>query len=291
MILKASMASFPFDVQVLPLSVKSVPFANQRVRLVDPKRRLKEPDYLEAVNTPRAGKGHFVAKELSLYEFRLVGVTGGPDISKSSVNKDIYTVSIFVERPWVSNHVWDMLIVNLLLVLALTSLWGPSTELALRMSIALTVLLTTAAYNSVRPRPIEKWPQATCHDWSEQTTMLLVAVVAIWDVFATTVCAGQHPDAPSYLVAVTYEYDDENPGQCGLGWCYARSMDCNALLVIVMIWVVGAFLMLHRIFSTRHKALVHLRNEHSEREDVVDERFRHSSSLFGLAGTTRSFSN
>eukprot|EP00928_Gymnodinium_smaydae_P048912 TRINITY_DN32772_c0_g1_i2.p1 TRINITY_DN32772_c0_g1~~TRINITY_DN32772_c0_g1_i2.p1 ORF type:complete len:349 (-),score=24.16 TRINITY_DN32772_c0_g1_i2:261-1307(-) len=268
-ILRASLQSFPFDVQIVPLSVKSVPFKGHRVRLVDPVQRLTSSDYLEYAHTQRAGKGHFVVKEVSLYDFRIVGVTGGPDHSRSAAKQDIYTVSIFVERPWVSNHVWDLLIMNLLLLLALTSIWGPSTELSLRMSIALTVLLTTAAYNSARPGPIEKWPQATCHDWALQMTMTFVAVVALWDVFATTVCAGQHPDSPEYLIQVTYRFEEAYPGQCGMGWCVARQIDCNALILFLTVWIVAVATMLYRILRTRRAALEELGSEQEEIEEIV----------------------
>merc|ERR1719265_1293548 len=163
MILQASLKSFPFDIQVLPFAVKAEQFSRQRIKLVDPHARLKDPDYKKAHYKKRGGKGHLVAEKLAMYQFNVIGITGDQDLERSA-HGDIYRVDCFVERPRMSNYVWDLLIMLLLLTLAVTSLWSPSPELSMRMSIAMTVLLTTAAYNSNRPRAIELYPDATFHD-------------------------------------------------------------------------------------------------------------------------------
>jgi len=56
-----------------------------------------------------------------MYQFRLVGITGQQHFGKSA-NGDIYQVSMLVQRPPFSNYVWDLLIMNLLLLVNLTLL-------------------------------------------------------------------------------------------------------------------------------------------------------------------------
>merc|ERR1719394_964731 len=141
---------------------------------------------------------------------------------------DVYEVSVFVQRPLFASYFWDLVIMNLLVLLAATAFWDTaSPELSSRMSISLTIILTLAAYTSSRPAPIEKAPYVTFHDWVEQISMFLVTGISMQNVFAVVTCGGQHEDAPDYMAE---EYE-RHPVSCSVGWCKSREIDCRALVV------------------------------------------------------------
>eukprot|EP00927_Polykrikos_kofoidii_P045372 TRINITY_DN3931_c0_g3_i1.p1 TRINITY_DN3931_c0_g3~~TRINITY_DN3931_c0_g3_i1.p1 ORF type:complete len:860 (-),score=99.45 TRINITY_DN3931_c0_g3_i1:214-2793(-) len=239
---------FPFDVQVLPVRLKALrcrglslgtPMLGMcgqeqthRVPLIDNGRLTSQPGYLGTHPRFRA-QGHFAVPtaDESLLEFNIRQLAGRhPEPQRS----DIYEVSILVERPFRGSYSWDLLIMNLLVLLAATALWDTAApELSSRMSISLTILLTLAAYCGSRPAPIERAPYVTLHDWCEQMSILLVTGISFQNVFAVALCGGHHEEAPIHMKDM-YE---ENQGICDVGWCFSRKVDCHAILVLIVTWV------------------------------------------------------
>eukprot|EP00927_Polykrikos_kofoidii_P045370 TRINITY_DN3931_c0_g1_i1.p1 TRINITY_DN3931_c0_g1~~TRINITY_DN3931_c0_g1_i1.p1 ORF type:complete len:884 (-),score=96.26 TRINITY_DN3931_c0_g1_i1:707-3358(-) len=239
---------FPFDVQVLPVKMKALrcrglslgtPMVDMcrkeqihRVPLIDNGRMTSQPGYLGTHPHLRA-KGHFAVPgaDASLLEFNIRQLAGHhPEPQR----RDMYEVSILVERPFRGSYSWDLLIMNLLVLLAASALWDTAApELSSRMSISLTIILTLAAYCGSRPAPIEKAPYVTLHDWCEQMSMLLVTGISFQNVFAVVLCGGHHGEAPIHMKDM-YE---ENQEICDVGWCFSRKVDCHAILILIVTWV------------------------------------------------------
>lgn len=237
----ADLRCFPFDLQALPIRVRAgrcqglllgTPAAGAatrettgRVNLSDDGAMKFDERYLK-LDACMRGHGHYAAigAAEALQEFTLRGVTGHhPDKQR----RDAYEVCIVVARPKLSSYVWDMIIQNLLVLLATTSFWDTSTDLSSRMSISLTVLLTLAAYTAARPQAIEKAPYVTAHDWNEQTSMIVTTAISLQSVASVVLC-GQAKS------------DDEfkgNGAQCETGWCYSRGIDCSGFLFTLLIWL------------------------------------------------------
>lgn len=239
---------FPFDIQVLPVKLKAArcrglalgtprlePSAGEqihKVHLVDAGLFPPEAGYWETSPHLRS-RGHFAlpAADDSLLEFNISGLTG---CRPEPQRVDTYEVHILVERPKFASYVWDIVIMNLLVLLSATAFWDTAApELSSRMSISLTVILTLAAYTSSRPAPIEKAPYVTFHDWCEQVCMLLVTCISVQNVFAVVLCGGQHEEAPVYMV----EMFEQNQEICSVGWCLSRRIDCRGLIVLVVVWL------------------------------------------------------
>jgi hypothetical protein len=240
---------FPFDIQVLPIRLKAArcpaltpgtPAANVdrarerigRVPLVDQGDIPHELSYWATSPHLRA-RGHcaLAAADETLLEFNISGLTGcHPDAKRG----DVYEVHILVERPKFASYVWEMVIMNVLVLLAATAFWDTAApELSSRMSISLTIILTLAAYTSARPAPIEKAPYVTFHDWWEQVCMLLVTGISVQNVFAVVLCGGQHEEAPAYMA----EMFERNEEICSVGWCYSRNIDCRGLVYLLIAWI------------------------------------------------------
>lgn len=260
---------FPFDIQMLPIKLKaarcrglalgtpSVSWAQReqvsRVHLTDGLVP-RTPGYLES-HIRAVGQGHYAMPSAgdSLLEFRICGLTG---YHQDPHRGDIYDVSIFVARPFFASYFWDLVIMNLFVMLAATAFWDTAApELSSRMSISLTVILTLAAYTSSRPEPIAKAPYVTFHDWCEQMSMFLVTGISAQNVFAVVMCGGQHGEAPPYMVA---EFQD-NQERCALGWCKSRSVDCQGLVVLLVTWLLLIVYSCIWLVRTRRRATKELR--------------------------------
>lgn len=183
-----------------------------------------------------------------MLEFHVRGITGcHPDPDRG----DVYEVSILVERPFPGHHIYDLVIMNLLVGLAASAFWDTAApELSSRMSISLTVILTLAAYTSSRPAPIEKAPYVTYHDWCEQMCMLLVTGISVQNVLAVVTCGGQHEEAPPYMTEMFERHTEE----CSVGWCLSRKIDCQGLLILLGAWVTLNVYSLFWLLRMRHRA-------------------------------------
>ncbi|CAE8649566.1 unnamed protein product, partial [Polarella glacialis] len=241
---------FPFDIQALPIRLKArrcrglalgTPAAGARcdqcglVSLVDSSGMMLFESYLQH-DAHLKGRGNYAVATAgdALLEFNINGLTGRhPDAKRV----DIYEVCIFVKRPFLAHYFWDLLILNLLVMLATTAFWDTAAaDLSSRMSISLTVILTLAAYTSSRPAPIEKAPYVTFHDWVEQMSMFLVTGISVQNVVAVVSCGGQNSEAPPYM---TEEFERNRDG-CSLGWCMSRQIDCKGLTVLLVAWALLA---------------------------------------------------
>lgn len=236
---------FPFDRQALPIRLKSrrcrglalaTPMAGAqeqsgRVSLVESRAMLKDERYWQNHPYLRGGGNYAVATAGdALLEFGICGLAGQHPCKTQA---DVYEVNIFIKRPFFASYFWDLVILNLLVMLAATAFWDTAApELSSRMSISLTVILTLAAYTSSRPAPIEKAPYTTFHDWCEQMSMFLVTGISVQNVIAVVSCGGQHEEAPPYMA----EEFKQNEESCRLGWCKSRSIDCSSLIVLLVTW-------------------------------------------------------
>jgi len=266
---------FPFDIQVLPLKFKAArcrglalgtPFANEEnkhqvgvVHLVDVDDGLEMASKLLEKSEAEArfsSRGHFVMPSVdeSLIDFDMRGLAAcHPDSERG----DVYEVSVFVERPCFASYFWDLVIMNLLVVLAATAFWDTaSAELSSRMSISLTIILTLAAYTSSRPAPISKAPYVTFHDWVEQMCMFLVTGISVQNVFAVATCGGQSEDAPPYMAAEFASH----PERCGLAWCFSRRVDCQGFVILLVAWFGLALYSLSWLLRMRRHATRLLRH-------------------------------
>lgn len=262
---------FPFDVQVLPLRLKAAhrrSFAlgtlvgemgdcgrdgDVAVHLVDvgvSERTSLRPLQDEAEGR-LSGRGHWAAPSAdeALLEFDICSLTG---YHPHRERKDLYEVGILVQRPPFASYFWDIILMNLFVVLAATAFWDTSSaDLSSRMSISLTVILTLAAYTSSRPDPIAKAPYVTFHDWMEQMCMFLVTGISIQNVVAVVQCGGQSGDAPPYMQA---EFE-LNPELCAVGWCKSRNVDCRGLTLLVVCWVLLVLYSITWLVRTRRRAM------------------------------------
>lgn len=270
-----SLKCFPFDIQMLPVKLKAArcrglalgtPDSSAGVAVDDDREQIS----LVSLKTNRAtmfgdgyqstdahlrGQGHYAVPTAghSLLEFEICGLTGcHPDQRRC----DVYELCIFVERPFFASYFWDLVIMNLFVMLAATAFWDTAApELSSRMSISLTVILTLAAYTSSRPTPIAKAPYVTFHDWCEQMSMLLVTGISVQNVFAVVLCGGQHEEAPSYMV----EEFNRNLQSCELGWCMSRKIDCQGLVILLTAWLALAVYSCIWLVRTRSRATRGLR--------------------------------
>jgi hypothetical protein len=260
---------FPFDIQVLPIRLKAArcpilpagtPAANidrakeriGRVHLVDDAdmNMPQETSYWATKPHLRA-RGHcaLAAADETLLEFNISGLTGCHPNPKRG---DVYEVHILVERPKFASYVWEMVIMNVLVLLSASAFWDTAApELSSRMSISLTIILTLAAYTSARPAPIEKAPYVTFHDWWEQVCMLLVTGISVQNVFAVVLCGGHHEDAPAYMT----EMFERNQEMCSVGWCFSRKIDCSALVYLLIAWL--ALLLYSLLWLARTRRATH----------------------------------
>jgi len=267
---------FPFDIQVLPIKLKAA--RCQSLALGTPsmwqvstpgQQELEQVGFVNLISNPlmlwsqsyrnakpqMRGQGHHAAPGAgdALLEFRICGLTGTcPDSERG----DVYEVNIFVERPFFASYFWDLVILNLLVMLAASAFWDTAApELSSRMSISLTIILTLAAYTSSRPEPIAKAPYVTFHDWCEQISMFLVTGISVQNVFAVVMCGGQHQEAPPHMVT-EFEQNREN---CEQGWCKSRNIDCRALICLLCTWLALSIYSVCWLIRTRRRATLDLR--------------------------------
>jgi len=257
---------FPFDLQALPIRLRAgrcqgltlgTPAAGAvardevagRVNLLDNGSMLSDERY-KLLDARIRGRGHYAVPQAAeaLQEFNIKGITGHHHEKNRG---DAYEVCIVIERPKISSYFWDIIIQNLLVMLAATAFWDTaSADLSSKMSITLVVILTLAAYTSSRPSPIEKAPYVTLHDWNEQTSMMVTTVISLQNVLSVVRCGGEKPDAPSFMK----EEFERNADECAVGWCHARNRDCVGLLFTAGLWLL---LMLYSsiwLLRTRRRA-------------------------------------
>mmetsp|Transcript_63366 Transcript_63366/g.151206 ORF Transcript_63366/g.151206 Transcript_63366/m.151206 type:complete len:903 (+) Transcript_63366:141-2849(+) len=260
----ADLRCFPFDVLVLPIRLKAVRCRNlklgntldgashrDRVHLVDDGRMTRDEEYRDAEPRLR-GKGHHITRsaDRAMLEFDICGVSGG--LPSDELRTDMYEVKVVVRRPLLSNHCWDVITMNLLVLLAAASFWDSSApELSSRLGITLTVVLTLAAFTSARPAAIQKAPYVTFHDWCEQVSLLLVILIAVQNVVAVTLCGGEHEEAPSHMT----EIFERHSSSCEFSWCMSRAIDCHALLVLLIFWALLFLYSIIWVSRTRRNAV------------------------------------
>lgn len=256
---------FPFDIQALPVRLRAgrcqglalgtpaaggnVREATGRVTLVDGGAVMSSEHY-QRLDARMRGRGHYAVPSAAetLQEFKIKGITGH---HMEKQRTDNYEVCIIVERPKMSTYTWDIVIQNLLVFLAASAFWDASAaDLASRLSISLTVILTLAAYTSSRPSPIERAPYITLHDWNEQTSIFLTTVISFFSVLTIVQCGGERADAPVFMQEEYQLHVDV----CEVGWCYSRNVDCTGLLYSLGLWVLLLVYSLVWLLRTRHSA-------------------------------------
>lgn len=162
------------------------------------------------------------------------------DAEKATVLKQAnYQIHILVERPIMGTHyVWELGVLVVLVSLTSFSFWDTAApELSSRMSITLTLILTLAAFTSERPAEIAKIPSLTFQDRYETACFFMVAMVSVLNVISVTICGGEHPEAPEYMLKMY------SPVACQKGWCQSRVVDCTFFMGFVI-----ALAMMHILF-------------------------------------------
>lgn len=258
---------FPFDLQLLPLRVKSRrwevqadPRTKKKVRvpvqLVHGRCRRSDSAYAHARSTQR-GDGHMAMPTADgMLEFDFYGICGYQKLLMSEKG-DIYEVGCVVMRPTWRNAIFmDFIISNLMVLLCFASFYDTAApELSSRMSISLTIMLTLSAYTSQRPDAINKAPYSTFHDKNEQKCLLLVLLISVENVVATKLCGGEHEEAPAYMQAYFAKFSKpENLELCfAPGFCQSRNIDCWAMVGIFALWITMILWSLTKVFLLRHK--------------------------------------
>jgi len=180
--------------------------------------------------------------------------------------EDSYKVSIIIGRPENSSYAFDLFVMIVLVLLAITSFWDTAApELSSRMSISLTIILTLAAYTSTRPPPIVKCPKLTFQDRYEVCSFLMVTGVSIMNLFSVSMCGGEHPEAPGYMKQI---YEQQPEWLCDRGWCASRAIDCHFMIIFLSGFVLVTICMFYRVFQER------MRLSPAVREADEDERSR-----------------
>jgi len=170
------------------------------------------------------------------------------EAARRKQKEDTYKVSIIIGRPVKSSYFFDLMVMIVLVILAITSFWDTAApELSSRMSISLTIILTLAAYTSTRPPPIVKCPKLTFQDSYEVFSFLMVTIVSFMNLFSVTMCGGEHEEAPQYMKE-TYEL---NQGICNEGWCMSRAIDCHFLVFFVTAFGSISLAMFYMVFQRR----------------------------------------
>lgn len=170
------------------------------------------------------------------------------EAARRKQKEDTYKVSIIIGRPVKSSYFFDLMVMIVLVILAITSFWDTAApELSSRMSISLTIILTLAAYTSTRPPPIVKCPKLTFQDSYEVFSFLMVTIVSFMNLFSVTMCGGEHEEAPQYMKE-TYEL---NQGICNEGWCMSRAIDCHFLVFFVTAFGSISLAMFYWVFQRR----------------------------------------
>lgn len=104
-----------------------------------------------------------------------------------------------------------------MVVLAALSFWENSIELANRLFIILTIVLTLASCSAERPYTIEKAPYQMFHDSCKQQGLVFVFLIAIQNVFICTMCTNCCPEAPMVLLGNSTLFAPELYWVCD--WC------------------------------------------------------------------------
>jgi len=71
------------------------------------------------------------------------------------------------------------------------------------------------------------------------------------NVFAVVMCGGQHEEAPPHMA----DEFQRHRGQCEVGWCLSRKVDCHGLSILVVAWLSLFVYSLWWLVRTRRRAL------------------------------------
>lgn len=293
------LSCFPFDMQVLPIVIRTSPLrlTAGRVRfprLVHPTKRLSDEQYSKTAKQAdtvaqqkyamkHTGGGQFIGPlvDEQLTEFKLKGVRGVTDAecSKNTLtakrcNGEMFQVQIFVERPWLSSYTWNLFIMTTLVLLSATSFWDTaSPDLSSRLSISLTIILTLAAYTSNRAAPIEKTPSLTFQDEYELLCLILVIIVSLMNIVSVVMCGGDNENAPAFM----QEEFESNAELCDMGICSSRKIDCEFCFVFLVITGCTLSYRIRQVHHRRQESTQEIREMTNVL--VAEEKKQHWSSI------------
>lgn len=272
------LSCFPYDMQVLPIVIKTLPLRLsagrlRMPRLVHPTKRLEDTAYFNVARKAddyamrHTGGGQFIGDKVDeqLTEFKLKGVRGVTDAEsqqhKSSLtskqcNGQTFRVQIFVERPMLSSYTWNLVITSVLVLLSATSFWDTaSPDISSRLSISLTIILALAAYTSNRAAPIEKTPSLTFQDEYELMCLIFVIIVSLMNIVSVVICGGDNEKAPDFMQARF----NSNEDLCMEGVCSSRKIDCHFMFAFGLITVVTAAYKINRLRHLRQESTQEIR--------------------------------
>merc|ERR1719473_446565 len=143
-----------------------------------------------------------------------------------------------------------------LVFLSATSFWDTAApDLSSRLSISLTIILTLAAYTSNRAGPIERTPALTFQDSYELFCLFLVILVSVMNIASVIMCGGDHPNAPEFMQSKF----QENHDRCGVGFCFSRKIDCEFLIIFMILTAVCLLHQAHSVYHRRQESTQEIR--------------------------------
>eukprot|EP00746_Dinoflagellata_sp_MGD_P123786 gnl/MRDRNA2_/MRDRNA2_58399_c0_seq1.p1 gnl/MRDRNA2_/MRDRNA2_58399_c0~~gnl/MRDRNA2_/MRDRNA2_58399_c0_seq1.p1 ORF type:complete len:710 (+),score=97.13 gnl/MRDRNA2_/MRDRNA2_58399_c0_seq1:68-2131(+) len=250
------LTKFPFDIHVLSIRLQG---DDKRSKLKTPIHRPNQDDHKRyrqvALQDPkRVGDGQLLSStamdHLTGLGYGLLGIRvaakvldrdhvdharymkRSSEFSRPRNLTDPFVVEIIITRKPCSSYILEIIIMQLMVLLAATSLYDVA-ELSGRLSISMTILLTLAAFTTNKPTPVAQSEANTYHDRSERLCLLLVVLVCLSNVVSAMMCGGEDDETPAFL----QELYKENVDQCSLGWCLSRKIDCHFIIGFAIVFL------------------------------------------------------
>lgn len=221
--------AFPFDVQALPIRVKSSKWNKFKAnKLADPKLRMNAAHHPEAsASAKQFLLGHRIEEgRIHLGEMAFQGFGARKyedDVSREPLRSDTYEIVLIMSRRfW--RHVFNFVILIVMVFVAAASIFCTmeTQALANRLSISLTVLLSLVAFTTQRPSAIEHIPYSTFHDNYVQFCVLCTVVISVLNWGAVTTCNDLS------------EWDGiKDVTSCHPAECGSTRFDCNVLYTLI----------------------------------------------------------
>lgn len=259
---EADMSCFPFDLQALPIHVSAVPCISLakvvknkdgtrpprdafKFQLSNSHKKTVEDDYAAA---SFKSCGHYLTDEAGklLVEFCPRHISGCELHSGRE-----YRVNVVVQRPWVTCHTWNLLLVLLLTGVAMCSFYA-ELSIAPRMSMTLIVILITAVW--ARPESLARIPYTTLFDKCFKISLATAIFISFSNIYTVMQCGGYNQLAIGFL-RDRYQNDGSS---CAHGWCDSTKLDCNLLVITGSLWFCANVAVLIREVQLRQRMIARM---------------------------------
>jgi len=296
-------APFPFDVQRLPIQVKSVPMpgltslgAERKVRLVQPKLRRAEEkekktkkkkdknavlridnyigdlDDLQAHHWKHKKSSSYAAGQAAGYEENnlVVGELRVCAFGGSDPKTDEYHVEMVLVRDWTS-YLFDFVMQMTLVIVELTSAWVPfnTDSISNKLSISLTIILAMVLLE--KPAAIQDLTVSTVWERFNMNLVALSVVICVGNVFVWVQCWGMDRGGMrSDLMGAKDSWLPDSLCEEDMNLRASRFDSIFMLLIFAVILVLFIHMVLHAsLFQLR--SLINIKDELNAMDETINQ--------------------